>query len=195
VCAVIGATEGYDQHKVLMLFKNSRIRGLHAFGYAFVKDGKVKTRKYLEYEKFLNSFTRERPAEFIAHFRYSTSGDWKTLSNNQPLEAEGNALVFNGTLDMRTKTEMEAAYNIKLNTENDGELVLRAKDPWAFIKQDGRTFAGLLLGPNREITPMRNELRPLYSSYDEQEEVTYYASTNDIMKRSGFKNAKLIPPC
>lgn len=190
MCAVVGATAGYDLHKVLMLFKNSRIRGLHAFGYAYTENGEVHTSKFLEYEDFVDTFSMHLPKEFIAHFRYSTSGDWRELDNNQPIKSEGRSLVFNGTIDMRTKKEMEEAYKITLNTDNDGELVLLSKDPVAFINENGRTFAGLLLDKDRNITPLRNELRPLY--FSKNKEVTYYASTLDIMNRSGFQNSELV---
>jgi len=99
------------------LFSESAVRGLHAFGL------------YQRYSETIRAFHHDMVFDWklpaIAHARYSTSGDWKNHSNNQPLALSDFVLVFNGVISMGTRKEMEQAFHVELETENDGEIFLR----------------------------------------------------------------------
>jgi glutamine phosphoribosylpyrophosphate amidotransferase len=124
----------------------------------------------------------------IFHNRYSTSGDWHEHLNNQPLFREGVSLAFNGTLDMRSKQQMEVAYGVKLHTSNDGELPLIAyldggvEGLRSFIAQSKGSFAGILITKNK-IIALRNAKRPLWLHSGSS---LVIASTEDILKRAGL---------
>lgn len=188
MCSIIGWNGPFDEETIKKICFNSRIRGLHAFGYSFYKNKKITTLKFLNYDEFISSLIKTQPKTFIAHFRYSTSGDYKNELNNQPIEKKGVSMVFNGVLDMRTKTEMEDKYKLSLDTENDGELALikflsgenNVKD---LIK--GRSFAGAFLDKDGKIKVLRNTKRPAYIGKIGKASVL--SSTKDILLRSGVK--------
>ena len=128
----------------------------------------------------------------IGHNRYSTSGDWKNENNNQPLELNRMFLVFNGVIDMGTKKEMEKKHNIKMKTNNDGEIFLHYLDkmePLKIVDKLKCSFAGLFIKDN-EIYCLRNNHRPLWRVVINKS--VFVASTKDIFKRSGYDNAKPI---
>lgn len=195
MCAIIGATNGYKTDIILNIFKNSRIRGLHSFGYSYIDNNCIKTDKFLLYEEFVESFLKIKPASFISHFRYSTSGDWNDHNNNQPINIGDFSSAFNGVIDMRSKSEMEIEYNINMITENDGEIALRyyadsENKLIDLIKNNQRTYAGIIINKTGDIIAIRNDNRPLYIHKDNN--TSYIASTKDIFTRSGIENAKLI---
>ena len=203
MCGVVCASGAYDVKRVKQLFYNSRIRGLHAYGYAFVKQKRLEVRRFLSYVDFVSSFEAEAPRAFIAHLRYSTSGDWLTQSNNQPVERGGIAIAFNGVLDMRTKTEMEQAYQFQFASDNDAEIALNivsqnnlepdcSSHPLVdFINEKQRTFAGAFLTQDDRLFVLRNGRRPLWFADDFG--AKYVASTADIMNRSGITKHSQVP--
>lgn len=135
------------------------------------------------------------------HNRYCTSGDYLVPENNQPIvyADKGVALVFNGTVDMGTKEEMEERSGYSLLTENDGELVLRdccEGDPFRRIgRETGASFAGIVLGVQADGSPymyaLRNEKRPLWAF--ETSAGYFIASTRDIASRAKLDNLSGIP--
>jgi len=186
MCSIIGYKGKFDPDLVQKLFFNSRIRGLHAFGYSCLYQGQIQVKKFLKYEDFIKSITEDKPDNFIAHFRYSTSGDHKNEQNNQPLFKESISMVFNGVIDMASKEELEKKYNTHLDTENDGELALIHKDQsnedlLQLIRH--KTFAGLFLNKEGQIEVLRNRQRPCYKGSKEGNQII--ASTKDILTRSG----------
>ena len=58
-------------------------------------------------------------------FRYSTSGDYKVMDNNQPLQQNNVCMAFNGVLSQKTKEEIEEEYQIVLENDNDGYLLMQ----------------------------------------------------------------------
>ena len=123
--------------------------------------------------------------KIIYHNRYSTSGDHMDHNNNQPIHSNNISLVFNGVLDMRTKQEIEEDYNIKMQTENDGEIIIQKcgnniDKIKKFVKTTNGSFAGLFL-LNDTMIAIRNKNRPLWKL--EHLNAVYYASTKDIFKR------------
>lgn len=193
MCGVVCGSNVSQPEAVVRLFEQSRIRGLHAFGYAYVKDGRLLLRRFLDYSEFVRSFKHEAPSKFIAHLRYSTSGDWQVESNNQPIIRNGIAIAFNGVLDMRTKSEIEAAYQIQMNTDNDAEIALHIANQSGlsatadhelidFINDKQRTFAGAFLTETNRLFILRNARRPLAVGHLDGQ--TFVASTADILRRS-----------
>lgn len=205
MCGVVCGSGAYDVERVKLLFQNSRIRGLHAFGFAFVKQGQLEVRRFLNYDDFVSGFVAEAPTKFIAHLRYSTSGDWRTEANNQPIKRHGIAIAFNGVLDMRTKPEMEAAYQFEFVSDNDAEIALNiaskhnleadsSSHPLVeFVNDKQRTFAGAFLTEQNRLFVLRNGRRPLNMAFDYDQHATYIASTADILHRSKFVTHAKVP--
>ena len=195
MCSIVGWNGLFDPELVGRICFNSRIRGLHSFGYSYVVSGKVKVKKFLDYDKFLGSLTLDKPNKFIAHFRYSTSGDYKNQQNNQPVLRHNESMVFNGVLDMRTKEEMEMFYSVKMETENDGELALIKKtiSDLDFIEiTKGKTFAGAFIDSKQNIKVFRNLKRPAYIGKKNGAKIL--ASTADILTRSGVLEMESLAP-
>src|SRR5688572_15511160 len=103
MCSVIGYQpikpddKAHDAFRALMY--QSRIRGLHAFGLAQHSGAKIGSDYFVlretgDYGAILQAFNPLLPA--VAHCRYSTSGDWAVLDNNQPLVVGSLALAWNG---------------------------------------------------------------------------------------------------
>tara|TARA_R110000744_G_scaffold275082_1_gene388041 strand:+ start:1418 stop:2020 length:603 start_codon:yes stop_codon:yes gene_type:complete len=192
MCSIIGYSGEYEKELVEQIMFNSRVRGLHSFGYSFFEGGNIKCKKFLNYKAFLTSLNKDEPTKFIAHFRYSTSGDYLSEENNQPIFKDNTAMVFNGVIDMGSKTEMEAKYNTKLKTCNDGEVALNifnknTEDLKEFIKN--KTFAGLFLRDNK-ITAIKNSLRPCYLG--SKKGIKVICSTKDILIRAGVTDIKSL---
>ena len=161
------------------LFIESKIRGMHAYGYAARLDtGETVWQKSNQLLPLLEAMPKN-PKMLIGHCRYSTSGDYKNHQNNQPLKHGDEYLAFNGVIDMRTKAEMQAAHKIKMESDNDGEIMLQAADRLALLKQDV-TFSGLVLKTN-SVVFFRNEGRPGYKA--RRYGCTFIGSTADILRR------------
>lgn len=163
-----------------LIIQQSKIRGLHSFGYSYY-DNELKTiKQHNIYD--INFPVSDR---IIFHNRYATSGDYLDHNNNQPISVNDMSLVFNGVIDMRTKQEMQESYNIQMQTENDGELVIQlcGNDKQKiidYIKKIKGSFAGLIM-MNNKMYAIRNKNRPAWKL--EYNNATYIASTKDIFKR------------
>jgi len=181
MCSVIGFAGEYDRETLDDVFKYSRIRGLHAFGYAYCKDEVVIVKKFFKYEHFINSIHKTKPNKFISHFRYSTSGDHKVLGNNQPLKNGDEALVFNGVVSQMTLDEMKKAYTCHFGSDNDGWILFDLFDSLKDIRGGKLTYAAIMIRKSK-IIAVRNKKRPLW--YGSKNGNTIIASTLDILKRS-----------
>lgn len=190
--------------KAHKIFIASRIRGIHAFGYSYIDQaGKMGTIRVADLTSLGNSLVglgSRPPTSLIGHNRYSTSGDWREMSNNQPIviryAGESVSLVFNGVISQKTKPDYEKEYGETYVTENDGEIFLRKVadgDNYVDFVARGRfSFAGAWLNPDGEILALRNHRRPLYSATFEGG--AFIASTEDIFRRVGeFKNIRALP--
>lgn len=171
MCGVIGYIgKSIDKNLVERLVFESEIRGIHHIGRM--------TAEVLQPKK-LRGY-----GNGIIHTRYCTSG-----KTNQPIRVKGNVLAFNGVIDMRTKKEIEKDWLIKMETDNDGEIILQTcktpEEVLDFISDLTCSFAGVLL-MNGRFVAMRNKFRPLWMHKDKKKNV-YIASTKDIFIRSGVK--------
>lgn len=181
MCAIIGFISDNPTaiavETLKKVFIESKIRGMHAYGYAAIQDGHLMEAKSNGLKSLLVSI--DNPTRLIGHCRYSTSGDYKNMNNNQPLRFGDEYMVFNGVIDMRTKQEMERAYSISMSSDNDGEIMLQAKDRLAMLRSE-ITFSGLTLN-SHALAFFRNEGRPGYKAT--RHGATYIASTADILRR------------
>ena len=201
MCSVIGyssqAPKDGDLDLLIKIFEESRIRGLHAFGFSYVHGILVHTVKSNDFAHLMEELKAIWPVKsLIGHCRYSTSGDFREAANNQPVLKIGinAALVFNGVISMKTKAEMEQDFNIVMETENDGELALRSyvEKPQEFpgwLRKLSASFAGIFLVGDKMIA-FRNSRRPLWSTA--RNGSAFIASTADILKRSGLKQSEII---
>jgi glutamine phosphoribosylpyrophosphate amidotransferase len=199
MCALIGyacddpQTEHADA--VRALFYESRVRGLHAFGFSAWDGQRVATQRFLDFKQCLAALPRQ-VTRLIGHCRYSTSGDYQNVDNNQPLQIADAALAFNGVISMAVKEEYERQYARAYLTENDGEIFLDKfvrHDGWLEFVATGRfSFAGLTLQRGR-MTALRNKNRPLFRV--EHNNATFFASTADIFRRAGFTELPTPVPC
>lgn len=189
MCAVIGYSGDYQQSLIKKLLSNSRIRGVHSFGYSCYVEKELVTKKFLAFDKFQDSLEIDRPSKFIAHFRYSTSGDFKDEENNQPLQVGNLAFAFNGVISQKSKSEIELEYDTELLGDNDGYLLLDKYADQSFIRKPAITFAAVGLKDGK-VFALRNSKRPLW--YAETSSAKIYASTRDILNRSGIQDCYKI---
>jgi glutamine phosphoribosylpyrophosphate amidotransferase len=194
MCAVIGAllrsptTDQLD--KVRNVFLESRIRGMHATGLSYVKNGKVVTLKEAvpasvfsplsNMEQLLNE---DGNLYLIGHCRYSTSD----LRYNQPMQINDKvSIVHNGVISQELPENWEELYGYRTQTQNDSELINHTLDAglnplteWA-----DSSMAIIELHSDGLMNWYRNGKRPLYkTTLDNGLIIT---STKDIVKRAGI---------
>lgn len=201
MCGIVGykgAPSAEARAQFIRLCDEARIRGEHAYGIAYYEEGRgVVFAKGMDFDTIMQRIPTPLPTRIIFHARYSTSGDYRDMLNNQPIIIDGDALVFNGTVDMGTKAEMEQRNGLTMQTDNDGELVLRDIQYCAPFRRLGDnlvTFAGIVLRGNGEMFALRNEMRPLWRF--EVAGGTFLASTQDIALRAKLEaiSSSPIPP-
>jgi glutamine phosphoribosylpyrophosphate amidotransferase len=206
MCGVIGFITKNRTQEQINLLKNliiqSKIRGLHSFGYSFYNDKTITTRKFFKIEDIINDINKCEYNTLIYHNRYSTSGDWKIIENNQPITSEIGSIAMNGVLSMKPKEEYEKEFNVKCKTANDAEIILRLLEKPLILGFDLErflevnkewSFASVMLLKN-QLWAIRNNKRPLY--WFEFNNAVYVISTMDIVDRALSENIKLevIPP-
>lgn len=183
------------------LFRESVVRGMHAYGLAQPTDLPQDKghRSYYVIKAFdIAEILKEDPWQFdyqkpnIAHARYCQSGDWHNHDNNQPLVATGRALAMNGVLHMGTKAEFEAAYGVTCEADNDSEIFLQrleqGESPEEFIKATQGSFAAVWLEGNT-LFAGRNWRRPLWYCFAYG--AHWYVSTGDIIRRAGIEASEV----
>lgn len=195
MCGVVGYVSsnptGSGIEAFCRLMTQSRIRGLHAAGIAYRDTlGQIEVVKGRNLElplQVLRSLT-PTPTTIVGHTRYSTSGDFQDMANNQPIVVDDSALVFNGVISMGTKEEFEKQFDVECASYNDGEVVLRKEkqghQAHDFVNSIEGSFAGLIM--NRiGLRAFRNPRRPLWKSNRYPDHI-FFASTKDIFVRAGF---------
>lgn len=169
------------------LARESRIRGMHSYGIATP----TMVLKSHDLDEVIDAFDASEPTIF--HARYSTSGDWRNHENNQPIIIDATerscrlALAFNGVIDMGTRAEMSERWDVRLETDNDGEIFLRrlllGQSIASFVGGIAGSFAGVWLEGD-VLQCARNARRPLWKC--EWPDVKWLASTKDVFVRAGF---------
>ncbi len=167
MCAVVGAILiEPSKEDLLMLhrvFLESKIRGKHATGIAYVKNDKVIIDKRpvpadefpFTFAEYLNE---DGNLYIIGHCRYSTSD----LEYNQPIGNDDSAIVHNGVITQELSENWKQIYGYETITKNDSELVLHSPDPL-------REFSHMSMGvckitKDKKLQFYRNGKRPLYLS-------------------------------
>lgn len=193
MCGIIGVSLTkatlQDMKKVFNLIQESSIRGIHATGISIVVDGKIKTHKVHEAAAaFLNRHWVKHMIEngdnlmMLGHTRYSTSD----LRFNQPLGDEDIAIVHNGVITQELPASWGEAYGLKTKTTNDSELILACINNGEKPLEKFHGSMAVCTLSSRMLTAFRNGQRPLW--YCQQSNGVIFASTKDILLRSGFKN-------
>jgi len=196
MCAVIGAyIENVSSKDLITLsnvFRESRIRGLHATGISWVSGGKIQTNiSETPSTEFLNNFNLEKIINedgnlyMIGHCRYSNSD----LEFNQPLYNNNFSIVHNGVVSQEMPEEWERIYGYKCLTRNDSELILHTlvakKSP--LVEFANSSVAVVELYKEKKIRFYRNGKRPIY--FTSLPNGGIITSTKDIAIRSDLKDS------
>ena len=188
MCSVIGFKGEYDKVLLDKIYNESRLRGVHSFGFSYYNNGTLETHKFLDFKQFKDKIHSISPNTFIAHFRYSTSGDYKVMENNQPINFDDKSIVFNGVISQKNKVDIEQEFGVKMDIENDGYVLIQKYDDNLFVSKENITFAMIGLESGKLIA-LKNKKRPLYFNDDSN---IIICSTRDIMKRSGIEFQKEV---
>lgn len=198
MCGVVGYSgNGASRQQFVELCRQSCIRGVHAFGVAFLCANGLYVTKDTSFRSVMAAVPDPLPRKIIFHNRYSTSGDFRDMANNQPVCIDRWAMVFNGTVDMGTKEEMERHSGYHMATDNDGELVLRdyiTRGTFERVADERATFAGIFLNEDGRMFALRNALRPLWAFRVQGGQ--FITSTRDIASRAklAINNGHLLQP-
>ncbi len=195
MCAIIGAyIENPSSRDLIMLadvFRESSIRGLHATGISWVRDGEVKTRidakpatQFLESLDLNNCVNEDGNLYLIGHCRYSTSD----LEFNQPLWNENISIVHNGVITQEMPENWERLYGYKCKTRNDSELILHTLEAKKSPLQEfpNASMAVVELYKEKKLRFYRNGKRPIY--FTSLPNGGIITSTKDIAVRADLKD-------
>lgn len=165
MCSVIGAIlkepRAEDFLMLHRVFLESKIRGMHATGIAYVKNNEVIIDKRpvpadefpFNFPSYLNE---DGSLYLIGHCRYSTSD----LEYNQPIGHAGHAIVHNGVITQELPENWKQLYNYDCETKNDSELVLHSVSP---LEEFPDMSMGVCeLTNDKKLLTYRNGKRPLY---------------------------------
>lgn len=191
MCGVIGVhlknVTKQDLETITKVFVETQIRGKHATGITYVREGKLTTIKEsipsAEFvEKYpLEQFINEDGGLYlIGHIRYSTSD----LRYHQPFDDKLISIVHNGVITQEPTED----WLYETETENDSELILRSfeakKHPLDFFKE--KSMSVCCIGVDKRLFCFRNHERPLW--YSELDNGVVFTSTSDIAFRSGLNS-------
>jgi glutamine phosphoribosylpyrophosphate amidotransferase len=200
MCGVLGITirdfKEKDHDLVRDLFIQSMIRGKHATGVSYVKNNKVITIKepisavdFIKKQNLMEWTNEDGNLYCIGHVRYSTSD----LRFNQPIATDSLSIVHNGVISQESPDTWFDTFNLKTETANDSELILRAleKNESPLKKFHRSSMAVCVIDSNKKITAFRNEERPLYCSFNKN--MFLFASTGNIFSRANVLWYKKMP--
>lgn len=185
MCSVIGAIikepRAEDFLMLHRVFLESKIRGMHATGIAYVKNNEIIIDKRPvpanEFPFNFPSYVNEDGSLYlIGHCRYSTSD----LEFNQPIGNQDQAVVHNGVITQELPENWKELYRYTCETKNDSELVLHSDSP---LEEFPDMSMGVCeLTSDKKLLVYRNGKRPLYlTSISNGCIIT---STADISKRA-----------
>lgn len=184
MCGVIGVKGKVDPSLIKQLFIETQIRGRHATGVSYWKDGKVNTIKEpIPAEEFVEKYD---PADWfdgdtitmVGHCRYSTSD----LEFNQPISNDERAVVHNGVITQEDPSVWAEMYGYNCEGKNDTELLFLSWDAEAWPDS---SIAAIFL-EDGDIKYTRNGKRPMWITIID--ETVVVTSTKDIALRSGLNN-------
>lgn len=189
MCSVVGAIiQQPSAEDFLMLhrvFLESKIRGMHATGISYVKNGEIVTDKRpVPADEFAFNFpsyvNEDGNLYLIGHCRYSTSD----LEYNQPIANENLSVVHNGVITQELPEKWKELYGYECETKNDTELILHTAEDCIspLLRWKDSSLAVVELHVDKVIRFYRNGKRPLYlTSISNGCIIT---STSDVPKRA-----------
>lgn len=193
MCGVIGVylekVTPAQIEKVKELIVHSSIRGVHATGISYFRNGRIQTVKehgppqdFFKYQN-LEGCIDDAILCLIAHTRYSTSD----LRFNQPLGNGRMAICHNGVISQSSPEHWKDEFNLITKTSNDSELILQCLNggQHPLTKFKG-SMAVCGITDDKELFAFRNHERPLW--YCQENNGVIFASTKDILVRAGFEN-------
>ena len=169
MCSVIGAIilepRAEDFLMLHRVFLESKIRGMHATGISYVKNGKLITDKRpvpadefpFNFPSYLNE---DGNLYLVGHCRYSTSD----LEYNQPIANENLSVVHNGVITQELPEKWKELYGYDCETKNDTELILHTAEDCIspLLRWKDSSLAVIELHVDKVIRFYRNGKRPLY---------------------------------
>lgn len=189
MCGVIGVSikeVTADKIKLVReIFQQTMIRGKHATGLSYVKEGHIFTEKRnVPVTTFFDDFDlnecvdEEGGLYLIGHIRYSTSD----LRYPQPFSSDAYSIAHNGVISQ----EDPSTWKYKTETSNDSEMILRSIEAGQHPLLDFQpaSMAVVTLSVMKRLVGFRNEARPLWHTVDGDD--LYFTSTKDIAIRSGL---------
>jgi glutamine phosphoribosylpyrophosphate amidotransferase len=192
MCSVIGAIikepRAEDFLMLHRVFLESKIRGMHATGISYVKNGQIITDKRPvpadEFPFNFPSYVNEDGSLYlIGHCRYSTSD----LEFNQPIANKNLSVVHNGVITQELSEKWKELYGYDCETKNDTELLLHTiqenVSPLRRWKDSSLAVCVLQTSEvSKRLKVFRNGKRPLYlTSISNGCIIT---STSDVPKRA-----------
>ena len=176
-----------DLEQIRNLFIQSMIRGKHATGVTYYKNGELHTIK--EPITAMQFMSKYDPQDFvdengdvtlIGHTRYSTSD----RKHNQPFQGDKISIAHNCVISQDPEV-----WEYETETRNDSELILRCiengDNPVEVYKKRSMACVAIELENGSPfLRAWRNRERPLW--YFSKLRNVVFASTSDILKRSGF---------
>ncbi len=192
MCGIIGVEleqiRPEQMAKIKELFQQSAIRGIHATGFSYLRNGRVQTIKQhgnpesLFKHQDIEGCIENANLRLIAHTRYSTSD----LKYNQPIGSGDMAIVHNGVISQAPPDLWKAIFELETETSNDSELILKCSEQGVHpLTKFKGSMAVCILTPDG-VFAFRNQARPLW--YAQEDNGVVFASTKDILLRSGFKD-------
>jgi glutamine phosphoribosylpyrophosphate amidotransferase len=189
MCSVIGAIikepRAEDFLMLHRVFLESKIRGMHATGISYVKNGQIITEKRpvpadefpFNFPSYLNE---DGSLYLVGHCRYSTSD----LEYNQPIANDNLSVVHNGVITQELPEKWKDLYGYDCETKNDTELILHTAEDCIspLLRWKDSSLAVIELHVDKVIRFYRNGKRPLYlTSISNGCIIT---STSDVPKRA-----------
>lgn len=195
MCGIIGVylenVSTAQKEKISKLIIQSGIRGVHATGLSYLKNGNIITYSdhisstdFLEGKSMDEFLDSDKGIYMIAHTRYSTSD----LRYNQPIANSKLAICHNGIISQEPPKTWKKTFGLITVTSNDSELI------YSCIKSQQKPLAkfkgsmAVCVLKNKSLEAFRNNERPLW--YILEKNGIIFASTKDILVRSGFKSPK-----
>jgi len=199
MCGIIGY---YSQNPVpehfelfYSLAKEAKIRGLHAFGVSYYEGDCIVTRKWFSFPNRDQMGPVCENGRAIWHNRYSTSGDWRVMANNQPIDIGFISVALNGVITMAPKEEWEEEFGVCCISNNDAEILARilekGVDPGKFASSIRGSVAAVWLQGGK-VWAVRNLQRPLH--YFVASGAVFVVSTVDIARRGAGVEPRPVPP-
>lgn len=200
MCAILGGfLKGVTPKQletVKEVFRQSQIRGKHATGVTYLKEGNLNTlsspipaSQFVEVND-LSLWLSGGDLKFIGHCRYSTSD----LNFNQPISHDPSLSIVHNGVVTQDPPETWSKYGYTMETSNDSELFWRClyegKEPMREFPNSSCALAELW--EDGRMRWYRNGKRPLH--YCPLDSGFILTSTRDIAVRSGLTPGPLLDP-